>query len=130
MDGLLRVNGDVGSDDVPTTPESQGRDSPPHFQASPSQSKNSTVDGAVDVPLSETSLPHSTHTSSREGSPVSTKAKETQDVTEMASEDTQGVQEEKVTESTPPSQPTSLPSVRIPMFYSYLHFFCLLKKHG
>lgn len=110
VDGLLRVNGDVGSDDVPTTPESQGRDSPPHFQASPSQSKNSTVDGAVDVPLSETSLPHSTHTSSREGSPVSTKAKETQDVTEMASEDTQGVQEEKVTESTPPSQPTSLPS--------------------
>ncbi|XP_039866247.1 LIM and calponin homology domains-containing protein 1-like isoform X8 [Simochromis diagramma] len=110
VDGLLRVNGDVGSDDVPTTPESQGRDSPPHFQASPSQSKNSTVDGAVDVPLSETSLPHSTHTSSREGSPVSTKAKETQDVTEMASEDTQEVQEEKVTESTPPSQPTSLPS--------------------
>uniref|UniRef100_A0AAX7VNW5 LIM and calponin homology domains 1b n=1 Tax=Astatotilapia calliptera TaxID=8154 RepID=A0AAX7VNW5_ASTCA len=123
VDGLLRVNGDVGSDDVPTTPESQGRDSPPHFQASPSQSKNSTVDGAVDVPLSETSLPHSTHTSSREGSPVSTKAKETQDVTEIASEDTQEVQEEKVTESTPPSRPTSLPSVRIPMFYSYLHFF-------
>ncbi|XP_026039097.1 LIM and calponin homology domains-containing protein 1 isoform X6 [Astatotilapia calliptera] len=110
VDGLLRVNGDVGSDDVPTTPESQGRDSPPHFQASPSQSKNSTVDGAVDVPLSETSLPHSTHTSSREGSPVSTKAKETQDVTEIASEDTQEVQEEKVTESTPPSRPTSLPS--------------------
>ncbi|XP_042077682.1 LIM and calponin homology domains-containing protein 1 isoform X3 [Haplochromis burtoni] len=110
VDGLLRVNGNVGSDDVPTTPESQGRDSPPHFQASPSQSKNSTVDGAVDVPLSETSLPHSTHTSSREGSPVSTKAKETQDVTEIASEDTQEVQEEKVTESTPPSRPTSLPS--------------------
>ncbi|XP_063349595.1 LIM and calponin homology domains-containing protein 1-like isoform X2 [Pelmatolapia mariae] len=110
VDGLLRVNGDVGSDDVPTTPESQWRDSPPHFQASPSQSKNSTVDGAVDAPSSETSLPHSTHTSSREGSPVSTKAKETQDVTEIASEDTQEVQDEKVTESTPPSRPTSLPS--------------------
>ncbi|XP_006798948.1 LIM and calponin homology domains-containing protein 1-like isoform X2 [Neolamprologus brichardi] len=110
VDGLLRVNGDVGSDDVPTTPESQGRDSPPHFQASPSQSKNSTVDGAVDAPLSETSLPHSTHTSSREGSPVPTKAKETRDVTEIASEDTQEVQVEKVTESTPPSRPTSLPS--------------------
>lgn len=123
MDGLLPVNGDVGSDDVPTTPESQGRDSPPHFQASPSQSKNSTVDGAVDAPSSETSLPHSTHTSSREGSPVSTKAKETQDVTEIASEDTQEVQEEKVTESTPPLRPTSLPSVRILIFYSYLHFF-------
>lgn len=120
---MLRVNGDVGSDDVPTTPESQGRDSPPHFQASPSQSKNSTVD----APLSETSLPHSTHTSSREGSPVSTKAKETRDVTEIASEDTQEVQEEKVTESTPPSRPTSLPSVRIPMFYSYLHFFLSFK---
>uniref|UniRef100_A0A669C2F9 LIM and calponin homology domains 1 n=1 Tax=Oreochromis niloticus TaxID=8128 RepID=A0A669C2F9_ORENI len=110
VDGLLRVNGDVGSDDVPTTPESQGRDSPPHFQASPSQSKNSTVDGAVDAPSSETSLRQSTHASSREGSPVSTKAKETQDVTEIASEDTQEVQEEKVTESTPPSRPTSLPS--------------------
>ncbi|XP_031598853.1 LIM and calponin homology domains-containing protein 1 isoform X6 [Oreochromis aureus] len=110
VDGLLRVNGDVGSDDVPTTPESQGRDSPPHFQASPSQSKNSTVDGAADAPSSETSLRQSTHASSREGSPVSTKAKETQDVTEIASEDTQEVQEEKVTESTPPSRPTSLPS--------------------
>lgn len=110
VDGLLRVNGDVGSDDVPTTPESQGRDSPPHFQASPSQSKNSTVDGAVDASSSETSLRQSTHASSREGSPVSTKAKETQDVTEIASEDTQEVQEEKVTESTPPSRPTSLPS--------------------
>uniref|UniRef100_A0A669BI92 LIM and calponin homology domains 1 n=1 Tax=Oreochromis niloticus TaxID=8128 RepID=A0A669BI92_ORENI len=115
VDGLLRVNGDVGSDDVPTTPESQGRDSPPHFQASPSQSKNSTVDGAVDAPSSETSLRQSTHASSREGSPVSTKAKETQDVTEIASEDTQEVQEEKVTESTPPSRPTSLPSVSVPV---------------
>ncbi|XP_030594840.1 LIM and calponin homology domains-containing protein 1 isoform X2 [Archocentrus centrarchus] len=109
-DSLLRVNGDVEGDDVPTTPESQGRESPPHFQASPSKIENSTVDNVVDAPSSKPSLPHSTHTSSREGSPVSTKAKDTQDATEVASEDVQEVQEVRVTESAPPSRPTSLPS--------------------
>ncbi|KAL7395621.1 hypothetical protein ABVT39_020366 [Epinephelus coioides] len=99
-DGLLRVNGDIGSDDVPTTPESQGRESPPHFEASPSKTSNSTVDAP------STASP--THTSTRGESPVSTKAEEAPSATEAASQD---VQEEKVTEhSTPPSRPTSLPS--------------------
>ncbi|XP_049897765.1 LIM and calponin homology domains-containing protein 1-like isoform X8 [Epinephelus moara] len=99
-DGLLRVNGDIGSDDVPTTPESQGRESPPHFEASPSKTSNSTVDAP--------SSASPTHTSTRGESPVSTKAEEAPSGTEAASQD---VQEEKVTEhSTPPSRPTSLPS--------------------
>ncbi|XP_044060469.1 LIM and calponin homology domains-containing protein 1-like isoform X13 [Siniperca chuatsi] len=104
VDGLLRVNGDVGSVDVPTTPESQGRESPPHFQASPSKISNSTVD----APSSAASPTHSPHTSTGGESPVSTKAKEAQGGTEPASKD---VKEEKVIEhSTPPSRPTSLPS--------------------
>ncbi|CAK6976143.1 LIM and calponin homology domains-containing protein 1-like isoform X2, partial [Scomber scombrus] len=104
-DGLLRVNGNIGSDDVPTTPESQGRESPPHFQASPSKTSNSTVD----VPSSTASPAHSTHASpGRGGSPVSTKSAETPGGTESPSE---GVEEGKVTEhSTPPSRPTSLPT--------------------
>ncbi|KAM8733169.1 LIM and calponin homology domains-containing protein 1-like isoform 4-T4 [Acanthopagrus schlegelii] len=102
-DGLLRVNGDVGSDDTPTTPESQGRESPPHFQASPSKASNSTVD----APSSAASPAHSTHVSTRD-SPVSTKSEEAGAGTEPTAED---VQEEKVMEhSTPPSRPTSLPS--------------------
>ncbi|XP_036932091.1 LIM and calponin homology domains-containing protein 1-like isoform X9 [Acanthopagrus latus] len=102
-DGLLRVNGDVGSDDAPTTPESQGRESPPHFQASPSKTSNSTVD----APSSAASPAHSTRVSTRE-SPVSTKSEEARAGTEPTAQD---VQEEKVMEhSTPPSRPTSLPS--------------------
>ncbi|XP_042349907.1 LIM and calponin homology domains-containing protein 1-like isoform X2 [Plectropomus leopardus] len=101
-DGLFRVNGDLGSDDAPATPESQGRESPPQFQASPSKTSNSTVD----APSSTASPTRSTH--ARAESPVSSKASETQSDTEVASKD---VQEEKVTEhSTPPSRPTSLPS--------------------
>ncbi|XP_038555047.1 LIM and calponin homology domains-containing protein 1-like isoform X3 [Micropterus salmoides] len=100
-DGLLRVNGDIGSVDVPTTPETQGRESPPHFQASPSQTSNSTVD----APSSAASP---THASTRGKIPVSTKTKEAQGGTESPSKD---VKEEKIIEhSTPPSRPTSLPS--------------------
>ncbi|GAA6222019.1 LIM and calponin homology domains-containing protein 1 [Lates japonicus] len=103
-DGLLRVNGNIGSDNVPTTPESQGRESPPQFQASPSQTSNSTVD----APSSAASPIHSPHASPGGGSPVSTKDKEVQGGTEAASEDVRG---EKVTDnSTPPSRPTSLPT--------------------
>ncbi|XP_030252407.1 LIM and calponin homology domains-containing protein 1 isoform X12 [Sparus aurata] len=102
-DGLLRVNGDVGSDDAPTTPDSQGRESPPHFQASPSKTSNSTVD----APSSAASPAHGTHVSTRE-SPVSTKSEEAPAGAEPTAKD---VQEEKVIEhSTPPSRPTSLPS--------------------
>ncbi|XP_037635834.1 LIM and calponin homology domains-containing protein 1-like isoform X7 [Sebastes umbrosus] len=103
-EGLLRVNGDIGSDDVPTTPESLGRESPPHFQASPSKTSNSTVD----APSSAPSPTRSPRTSTGGGSPESTKTKEAQSGTEPTSKD---VQEEKVIEhSTPPSRPTSLPS--------------------
>ncbi|XP_070692609.1 LIM and calponin homology domains-containing protein 1-like [Pempheris klunzingeri] len=100
-DGLFRVNGDI---DVPTTPESQGRESPPRFQASPSKTSNSTVH----APSSAASPTHSPHASSRGQSPVATKAKEAKDGTESASKD---VRDEKVIQhSTPPSRPTSLPS--------------------
>ncbi|XP_074505202.1 LIM and calponin homology domains-containing protein 1-like isoform X9 [Sebastes fasciatus] len=103
-DGLLRVNGDIGSDDVPTTPESLGRESPPHFQASPSKTGNSTVDAPSSAP-SPTRIPRA---STGGGSPESIKPKEAQSGTEPISKD---VQEEKVIEhSTPPSRPTSLPS--------------------
>ncbi|KAI9521420.1 hypothetical protein NQZ68_007736 [Dissostichus eleginoides] len=100
-DALLRVNGDVGSEDVFTTPERQGRESPPQFQASPSITSSSTVD----VPSSAAAQ---THTSTRGGSPVATKAREEQSGTEPASKD---AQEQKVIENlTQPSRPTSLPS--------------------
>ncbi|XP_070769044.1 LIM and calponin homology domains-containing protein 1-like [Enoplosus armatus] len=104
-DGLLRVNGDIASVGVPTTPDSQGRESPlPIFQASPSKTSNSTGD----APLSAASPTHSPHASTGGGSPVSTKTKEAQGGTEPTSED---VQKEKIVEhSTPPSRPISLPS--------------------
>nr|XP_046261481.1 LIM and calponin homology domains-containing protein 1 isoform X10 [Scatophagus argus] len=104
VDGLLRVNGDVESVNTPTTPDSQGRESPPHFQASPSRHDSSTEE----IPSSTASPTHGPHASTRGESPVSTKAKEAQDGTELAFKD---AQEEKVTEhSSPPSRPTSLPS--------------------
>ncbi|XP_044220613.1 LIM and calponin homology domains-containing protein 1-like isoform X9 [Thunnus albacares] len=104
-DGLLRVNGNIGSDDVPTTPESQGRESPPHFQPSPSKTSNSTVD----APSSAASPTHTTHTSTGGGSPVSTKAVEATGGTESSSEGI--IEEGKVIQhSTPPSRPTSLPT--------------------
>ncbi|XP_034055306.1 LIM and calponin homology domains-containing protein 1-like isoform X11 [Gymnodraco acuticeps] len=100
-DALLRVNGDVGSDDAFTTPERQGRESPPQYQASPSITSSSTVD----VPSSAASQ---AHTSTRGGSPVATNAREEQSGTEPASKD---AQEQKVIENlTQPSRPTSLPS--------------------
>ncbi|XP_026185910.1 LIM and calponin homology domains-containing protein 1 isoform X3 [Mastacembelus armatus] len=103
MDGLLRVNGDIGSHEAPFIPESRGRESPPHFQASPSITNTSTVD----APSPAVSPPHSPHTSTGGESPVVTKAKEVQSGTKAASD---SIQEEKVTEnSPPPSRPTSLP---------------------
>lgn len=103
MDGLLRVNGDTGSDDVPTTPESQGRESPPRFQASPSKTSHSTGDACTSA-ASPTCSPVTSPGGERPGS---TKAKEAQSGTEPASKD---VREEVTQHSTPPSRPTSLPS--------------------
>ncbi|KAM6999749.1 LIM and calponin homology domains-containing protein 1-like isoform 4-T4 [Tautogolabrus adspersus] len=101
-DGLLRVNGDVGS--APTSPESQGRESPPHFQASTSNTDNNTVD----APSSAAPTTHSQPASNAGESPLSTKAKEEPSGAETAPKD---VLEDKVTEhSSSPSRPTSLPS--------------------
>ncbi|XP_068571351.1 LIM and calponin homology domains-containing protein 1 isoform X2 [Cebidichthys violaceus] len=104
-DGLLRVNGDVGSDDVPATPHSQGRESPPHFQASPSKTSSSTGDAP--------SPTRSPLTSTGGESPASAKAKEAPSGSEPTSEDVQE-EEEVIRHSTPPSRPTSLPSLQKP----------------
>ncbi|XP_062249815.1 LIM and calponin homology domains-containing protein 1-like isoform X8 [Platichthys flesus] len=101
-DGLLRVNGSLGSD-APTTPESRGRESPPHFQASPSRTSNSTVA----APCSAASPAHSLHAPPTGGSPASMKAKEAQGGTEAASED---VRERGAETSSQLSRPTSLPA--------------------
>ncbi|XP_029367604.1 LIM and calponin homology domains-containing protein 1-like isoform X3 [Echeneis naucrates] len=87
-DGLLRINGSMGSDDVPTTPESRRRESPPQFQASPSKAANS----AADVPSTTASPQLSPHTS-----PTKTK-EEAQGGAEATSEDVaeQEVGEQKV----------------------------------
>ncbi|AWP11698.1 putative LIM and calponin -likey domains-containing protein 1 [Scophthalmus maximus] len=120
-DGLLRVNGSVGSDDHPTTPESRGRESPPHFEASPSKTYSSSISSvAAPAPSSSSaaSPAHpSPHTSPGGGGgggggggsiPVSTKPEEAQGGAKAASED---VGEQRVTEhSSPPSRPTSLPA--------------------
>ncbi|XP_072251310.1 LIM and calponin homology domains-containing protein 1-like isoform X2 [Leuresthes tenuis] len=103
-DGLLRVNGDIGDDAIPTKPKSQGRESPPHFEASPSK----TIDSAVDAPSSTVSSTHSQHISTEGRGPESEPAKQTKGGTEEASED---IQEEKATKRpTPLSRPTSLPA--------------------
>ncbi|XP_041653134.1 LIM and calponin homology domains-containing protein 1-like isoform X2 [Cheilinus undulatus] len=97
-DGLLRVNGDIGS--APTSPESQGRESPPHFQASTSNTSSSPVDAPSSAAATTNSSPASTGESL-----VSTK--EAQSGSKTASKD---VREEKVIEHSSPSRPTSLPS--------------------
>ncbi|KAM4554919.1 LIM and calponin homology domains-containing protein 1-like isoform 2-T2 [Odontesthes bonariensis] len=103
-DGLLRVNGDIGNYAIPTKPKSQGRESPPHFEASPSK----TIDSVVDAPSSTASPTHSQHISTQGENPESGPAKETKGSTEEASED---IQEEKdAKRSTPFSRPTSLPA--------------------
>ncbi|XP_037531085.1 LIM and calponin homology domains-containing protein 1 isoform X2 [Nematolebias whitei] len=97
VDGLLRVNGDVQTD----KPESREMESPPHFQASPSNYTNSTED----APRSEASAALSPHACSERGSPGSVKAADTEDASE-------GNQRETVTEHlTPPCRPSSLPVV-------------------
>ncbi|KAM9740764.1 LOW QUALITY PROTEIN: uncharacterized protein ACNS7B_012093 [Menidia menidia] len=84
-DGFLRVNGVA---DVPTKPESPGRESPPRFQASPSQ----TADSAPVAPPSAAG-----------GNPDSTGQTESSPVEPSEEEKTS-------TEHLPPlSRPTSLP---------------------
>ncbi|KAK2848824.1 hypothetical protein Q5P01_008658 [Channa striata] len=103
-EGSLRVNGDIGGDDIPATPESRGRDSPLRFKASPSKTSNNTVD----APSSADSPTHGPRAPSGGESRRPTKAKELLGGRDAESED---VHEERVSEqSTPPSRPTSLPT--------------------
>lgn len=102
MDGLLRLNGDISSDDLPTTPESQGRESPVFEPCSPKTSNSPT-----DVLSSAATATHRTNTSIVRGSLVPTDAKEAPSGTEMASEI---IQQETTEHSTPLSRPTSLPT--------------------
>ncbi|XP_030001026.1 LIM and calponin homology domains-containing protein 1 isoform X3 [Sphaeramia orbicularis] len=102
MDGLLRLNGDISSDDVPTTPESQGRESPVFEPCSPNTSNSPT-----DVPSSAATATHRKNTSTVKGSLVPTDAKEAPSGTEMASEI---IQQETTEHSTPLNRPTSLPT--------------------
>lgn len=89
------------------TPDSQDRESPSHFQASPSLHSNS----AADAPSPAASPALSPRATSEGESLTSAKVNEDQGGAESALKDAGG---EKVTEqSTPPSRPTSLPKVRI-----------------
>lgn len=106
MDGLHRVNGDVQTD----KPENQEMESPPHFQASPSNYTNSTED----APRSEASAALSPLACSERGRPGSVKAADAEDASE-------GDQRETVTEHlTPPCRPSSLPVVS-PSFKCYYY---------
>ncbi|XP_058505416.1 LIM and calponin homology domains-containing protein 1-like isoform X3 [Solea solea] len=113
-DGFLRVNGNVGGNSVPASPERRGRESPPHFEASPSYTNNSTVDtsssaaAAAAAAAAASPAHHSPLVSPTGGSPLLAKAKEAQGGTEEVSED---LQERRGTEqSSPLSRPTSLPA--------------------
>lgn len=112
-DGLLRVNGDIGS--APTSPESQGRESPPQFQASPSVTVNSSVDAPSSAAVTTHSPPASTAGENLVSTTTTTTAvgKEAPHVPETVAKE---AREEKVVEHSSPSRPTSLPSVRVAVF--------------
>lgn len=95
VDGLLRVNGDVGNNGGSIRSENKERESPPHFQASP------------DAPQPDASTARSPPASPERESPVSAKSSEGAGNTEAAFQD---IQAERVTEGSPaPMRPTSLP---------------------
>ncbi|XP_029964648.1 LIM and calponin homology domains-containing protein 1 isoform X6 [Salarias fasciatus] len=93
-DGLLRVNGDAGGDDLPASPESRETESAPRFQASPSPSTGGSAEASVPVPA-----PSPSPSPAGRESPVSTTAEENQRGTSAAPED-----------SAAPARPTSLPA--------------------
>lgn len=106
-DGLVRVNGSM-CDDVPSTPESQGRNSPPRFEASPSSTNTEAAAASAASPTH-----HSVDTSPTRGSPGS------KDITKQHGSDGQpeNNQDQKgIEQSSPPSRPTSLPGVRMKSF--------------
>ncbi|XP_068450198.1 LIM and calponin homology domains-containing protein 1-like isoform X2 [Clinocottus analis] len=104
-DGLFRVNGDIGSGNVPTPPESLGRESPPHFLASPPKT-NSAVDAPSLAAASPTRSPLSS--TGGENPAASIKTEEAKSGSKPASKDV--LEENVIHHSTPPSRPTSLPS--------------------
>lgn len=100
MDGLLRVNGDTGSEDVPSTPESLGGYSPVFQPCTPSSTSSSSA------PVFSPASPL-TPISTEPGSSVPTNDKESPQDTGVASEP---LQQETNKNTTPLSRPNSLPT--------------------
>ncbi|XP_055745346.1 LIM and calponin homology domains-containing protein 1-like isoform X8 [Salvelinus fontinalis] len=113
VDGLLRVNGDMGNDEV-TTPESDGRTSPIRFYPSTATPTASSSDPSDTPPCVATPPP--THSPSTRASPLTAMTTVAQGGTSAAvppsSVPGEGDAQEKsnAQESIPPSRPTSLPS--------------------
>ncbi|XP_071255208.1 LIM and calponin homology domains-containing protein 1-like isoform X4 [Salvelinus alpinus] len=109
VDGLLRVNGDMGNEEV-TTPESEGRTSPLRFYPSPA-TPTASSDGSDTHPCEATPPP--THSPSPRASPLPAVAQcgTGTAVTSFSVPAESDAQEKgNAQESTPPSRPTSLPS--------------------
>uniref|UniRef100_A0AAZ3Q100 LIM zinc-binding domain-containing protein n=1 Tax=Oncorhynchus tshawytscha TaxID=74940 RepID=A0AAZ3Q100_ONCTS len=113
VDGLLRVNGDMGNDEV-TTPESEGRTSPLRFYPSPA-TPTASSDGSDTHPCEATPPP--THSPSPRASPLPAMPAVAQCGTGTAVTsssmpgESDAQKKDNAQESTPPSRPTSLPSV-------------------
>ncbi|XP_031653430.1 LIM and calponin homology domains-containing protein 1 isoform X4 [Oncorhynchus kisutch] len=112
VDGLLRVNGDMGNDEV-TTPESEGRTSPLRFYPSPA-TPTASSDGSDTHPCEATPPP--THSLSPRASPLPAMPAVAQCGTGTAVTsssmpgESDAQKKDNAQESTPPSRPTSLPS--------------------
>ncbi|KAM9412649.1 LIM and calponin homology domains-containing protein 1-like isoform 3-T3 [Salvelinus alpinus] len=112
VDGLLRVNGDMGNDEV-TTPESDGRTSPVRFY--PSTATPTASSDPSDTPPC-VATPPPTHSPTPRASPLTAMTTVAQGGTSTAvppsSVPGEGEAQEKsnAQESIPPSRPTSLPS--------------------
>lgn len=115
VDGLLRVNGDMGNDEV-TTPESEGRTSPLRFYPSPA-TPTASSDGSDTPPCEATPPP--THSPSPRASPLPAMPAVAQCGTSTGTAvisssvpgESDAQEKGNAQESTPPSRPTSLPSV-------------------
>ncbi|XP_045573975.1 LIM and calponin homology domains-containing protein 1 isoform X8 [Salmo salar] len=114
VDGLLRVNGDMGNDEV-TTPESEGRTSPLRFYPSPA-TPTASSDGSDTPPCEATPPP--THSPSPRASPLPAMPAVAQCGTSTGTAvisssvpgESDAQEKGNAQESTPPSRPTSLPS--------------------
>ncbi|XP_029582505.1 LIM and calponin homology domains-containing protein 1 isoform X7 [Salmo trutta] len=116
VDGLLRVNGDMGNDEV-TTPESEGRTSPLRFYPSPA-TPTASSDGPDIPPCEATPTPPPTHSPSPRASPLPAMPAVAQCGTSTGTAvisssvpgESDAQEKGNAQESTPPSRPTSLPS--------------------